>query len=131
MSQRRRNLRANLDEELEQELAAREQGQGATSPIAGASSPALPVQATQSVQALQPAPIPGPSTQSRAHLVQHRAPRAETVEDHFENVYQRETYYIDRAYHPKLRQLMKDSGNTKTALMNEALDLLFAKYGVQ
>jgi len=129
MSQRRRNMRTNLDQELEQELAAREGGDQANVP--GAPTPATPAPAQlASVPTMAPAPAAAP-LQSRAHLVQHRAPRADTVEEQFENVYQRETYYIDRAYFPKLKQLIKDSGNTKTALMNEALDLLFQKYGVQ
>lgn len=141
---RRRNVRTNLDAELEQELAAREEGQPAgqvptpaPAPIAeqsGVTAETLSAPASRTAPLLASTPgasQPSAPVESRAHLVKHRAPRADAVEDQFENVYQRETYYIDRAYFPKLKQLIKDSGNTKTALMNEALDLLFAKYGVQ
>jgi hypothetical protein len=68
---------------------------------------------------------------SRAHLVKHRRPRAEEEEEQFESVYKRETYYIDRTYLPKLKKLIKKRGDTKTALMNEALEDLFTKYGIE
>lgn len=68
---------------------------------------------------------------SRAHLVKHRHPRAEDETEQFESVYKRETYYIDRSYLPKLKKLIKKLDHTKTAVMNEALEDLFAKYGIE
>lgn len=68
---------------------------------------------------------------SRAHLVKHRRPRAEEEEEQFERVYKRETYYIDRSYLAKLKKLIRKLDHTKTAVMNEALEDLFAKHGIE
>src|SRR5712691_6983256 len=71
------------------------------------------------------------SQNSRAHLLKHLRPRAEEEEEQFERVYKRETYYIDRSYLPKLKKLIKNLGDTKTAVMNEALEDLFTKHGIE
>ena len=69
--------------------------------------------------------------ESRSHLVRHRAARKERVEEQFESVYKRDTYYIDRTYAPRLKKMIEKTNHSKTALLNEGLVYLFEKYGIE
>jgi hypothetical protein len=144
MTTRRRNIRTQTEQELA-ELEATERAVGTQVQQAEA-PPVREVTHTESRTAVPPAQttavqmIPRAAQEerheeewedSRAHLVKHRRPRAEEEEEQFESVYKRETYYIDRSYLPKLKKLIKKLDHTKTAVMNEALEDIFAKYGVE
>ncbi len=144
MSTRRRNIRTQTEQELA-ELEAAEQAattqthqtdatriSGATQTETRAAAP--PAQAKAAL--VTPRSAQGETHEedwedSRAHLVKHRRPRAEEEEEQFERVYKRETYYIDRTYLPKLKKLIKKLEHTKTAVMNEALEDIFSKYGIE
>lgn len=141
MTTRRRNIRTQTEQELaELEAAERaaQAGQTDTTPEAtptesrAAAAPAPPTVAQPSTRASQRGDQDEDKWEdSRAHLVKHRRPRAEEEEEQFERVYKRETYYIDRSYLPKLKKLIKKLDHTKTAVMNEALEDLFSKYGIE
>jgi hypothetical protein len=127
MSQRRRNIRTQREQELADLEAAEQSTQPAPEPYPGQRP--LPAQAPL----LPPTPTTDDDEEpepSRRHLVKHRAARAENEEEQFEAVYKRDTYYIDRTSIPRLKKLIKQSQHTKTALLNEALDMLFEKYGI-
>jgi hypothetical protein len=138
MTTRRRNIRTQTEQELAEleaaELAASTQIQ---QPGLPATSDATHVETRLAALPAQVTPRPAPrekdeeSEDSRAHLVKHRRPRAEEEEEQFERVYKRETYYIDRTYLPRLKKLIKKLGDTKTAVMNEALEDLFTKHGIE
>ena len=127
MTTRRRNIRTQTEQELA-ELEAAEQA---------ATPGAVQVETRPAAPPTQVTPRPAQrekdeeSEDSRAHLVKHRRPRAEEEEEQFERVYKRETYYIDRSYLPKLKKLIRKLDHTKTAVMNEALEDLFAKHGIE
>ncbi len=138
MTTRRRNIRTQTEQELA-ELEAAEQAASTQiqQPGLPATSDATRVETRLAAPPAQVTPRPAPSEKdeesqnSRAHLVKHRRPRAEEEEEQFERVYKRETYYIDRTYLPKLKKLIKKLGDTKTAVMNEALEDLFTKHGIE
>ncbi len=138
MTTRRRNIRTQTEQELA-ELEAAEQAASTQiqQPGLPATSEATHVETRLAAPPTQVTPRPAPREQdeesqdSRAHLVKHRRPRAEEEEEQFERVYKRETYYIDRTYLPKLKKLIKKLGDTKTAVMNEALEDLFTKHGIE
>ena len=138
MTTRRRNIRTQTEQELA-ELEAAEQAASTQiqQPGLPATSDATHVETKPTAVLAQVTPRPATrekdeeSEDSRAHLVKHRRPRAEEEEEQFERVYKRETYYIDRSYLPKLKRLIRKQDQTKTALMNEALEDLFAKYGIE
>jgi hypothetical protein len=129
MSQRRRNIRTQTEQELAELEAAEQANQhtetgGQQTTTSEEHQPATTGVLTAPAQEEEPG-------ESRSHLVKHRAPRAEAEEEQFDSVYKRDTYYIDRTYIKKLKKLIKDSQHTKTYLMNEALDLLFEKYNIE
>ncbi len=132
---RRRMARTQLDSEVAAEEEATTSGQETgtateakeTRPAA-TNTAASPATSRREEREKEEEEEPG---ESRRHLVKHRAPRAEVEEEQFDSVYKRDTYYIDRTYIKRLKQLIKDSQRTKTYLMNEALDLLFEKYNVE
>jgi hypothetical protein len=129
MSQRRRNIRTQTEQELA-ELEASEQTQGSgLRPAPGEAKDDRP--ATPTVTQISPPQAEEGRQDSRAHLVKHRAARAENEEEQFDSVYKRETYYIDRAYAPRLKKLIETTKRTKTDLMNEALEAIFKKYGIE
>ncbi len=138
MTTRRRNIRTQTEQELA-ELEAAEQAASTVHQQPGfpATPGATQVETRQAAPPAQVTPRPAQrekdeeSEDSRAHLVKHRRPRAEEEEEQFENVYKRETYYIDRSYLPKLKKLIKKLGESKTAVMNEALEDLFTKHGIE
>jgi hypothetical protein len=138
MTTRRRNIRTQTEQELaELEAAEQAASTGHQQPGLPATSDATQVETRPVAPPTQVTPRPAQRAKdeepgdSRAHLVKHRRPRAEEEEEQFESVYKRETYYIDRTYLPKLKKLIKKRGDTKTALMNEALEDLFTKYGIE
>ena len=138
MTTRRRNIRTQTEQELA-ELEAAEQAASTVHQQPGLSATlgATQVETRPAAPPAQVTPRPAQrekdeeSEDSRAHLVKHRRPRAEEEEEQFENVYKRETYYIDRSYLPKLKKLIKKLGESKTAVMNEALEDLFTKHGIE
>ena len=105
-ARRRQNIRTQTDQELA-EFEATEQG--------------------SQQEDHQDEPV---SEESRSHLVRHRAARKERVEEQFESVYKRDTYYIDRTYAPRLKKMIEKTNHSKTALLNEGLAYLFEKYGI-
>jgi hypothetical protein len=129
MSTRRRNIRTQTEEELA-ELEAAERGEQGTSTTIGDQRQAGPVN-TQTLTPPPPTQEDEEPEESRTHLVKHRAPRAENEEEQFDSVYKRDTYYIDRTYPKRLKKMIKKTQRTKTALMNEGLELLFEKYGIE
>lgn len=134
MTTRRRNIRTQTEQELA-ELEAAEQAASTQvrQPDLPVTSGAIQAETRMVAPPAQVTPREKDEEQedSRAHLVKHRRPRAEEEEEQFESVYKRETYYIDRSYLPKLKKLIKKLGYTKTAVMNEALEDLFTKHGIE
>jgi hypothetical protein len=137
MTTRRRNIRTQTEQELAELEAAEAASAQALQPGLPATSDATHVETRPAAPSAQVTPRPAQrakdeeSEGSRAHLVKHRRPRAEEEEEQFERVYKRETYYIDRTYLPRLKKLIKKLGDTKTAVMNEALEDLFTKHGIE
>ena len=111
-ARRRQNIRTQTDQELAELEAAEEQG-----------SP-------QVVSIREEHEDEPTREESRSHLVRHRAARKERVEEQFESVYKRDTYYIDRTYAPRLKKMIEKTNLSKTALLNEGLAYLFEKYGI-
>ena len=137
MSTHHRNTRPGTGQELPESEATERAAAGQVHQ-SDASLPPGATQAETRTAAPEAAPAPRGKNQeeeewedSRAHLVKHRRPRSEDETEQFESVYKRETYYIDRSYLPKLKKLIKKLDHTKTAVMNEALEDLFAKYGIE
>lgn len=133
MTTRRRNIRTQLEQELEEEQAASSAAPGsprelqatiATLPVSAPIPESLPQEKSGAVGAADP------TRQVKARRVEEEE-GAEDAEPSFEDTYRRETYYIRRAYRPRLKRLLRATRKQKYALMEEGLEYLFEKYGIE
>lgn len=130
MSQRRRNVRTQLTDELEAERQAEEEAARNQT-----NRPARPQEAATNTP-----PVHREESQPSNQKGETREEEDdEELEDSlFEETYKRSTFYIRRAYEPRLKRLVRkfrkrpgNPGKTKYELFEEALEYLFEKYEIK